>query len=80
MIVVGLMPRWRDEIPRPRMLVCVRLLEVDKVIAGRLQKPLSRTCRLVTALLERRALSNKRRTKQVGKANSAEPAPRQHVR
>ena len=60
-----------DEVPRRRMLVCIGFLEIDKVLAGRLQKSIDvEHIDPRLRFFQRHALCNERRTKQVGKANS----------
>src|SRR5258707_2769168 len=62
------------------MLVCVRLLEVDKVLAGALQQSVDVEhvdSRL--RVFRRHSLRNERRTQQVGKANSGRARAKEQV-
>src|SRR5580704_14786689 len=55
-----------------RVLVRVRLLEIDKVLAGGLQQSVDvEHVDPRLRVLQRHALGNERRTQQVGKANSS---------
>src|ERR1700730_5224577 len=69
-----------DEIPRRRVLVCVRLLEIDKVFAARLQKAVDvEHVDPRLRFLEGQALCNQRGTKQVGKAYAGRTCAEEQV-
>src|SRR6266404_3019252 len=60
-----------DEIPRRRVLVCIRLLEIDEVLAGRLQQTVDvEHVYAGLRFLEAHALRYECRTEQVSKANT----------
>ncbi len=69
-----------DEIPRRGVLMCIRLLEVDEVLARRLQQAINvKHVNPRLRLLERHPLGNERRTEQVGKADTRRASAEEKV-
>ena len=70
----------RDEIPGRRVLVRIRLLEVDEVLAGRFQQAVDvEHIDPCLGLLERHALRHQRGTEQVGEADTGRTRAEEQV-